>query len=679
MNSVQHTANNVGFKIYLISMIRNEADIIKPFLRQATNLFDKVMLVDVQSTDSTESIINIAAMKDSKICIYKANRQEKYQSIMMNLLSRKAFEEGACWVFFLDADEFININNRQSFEDYVKSFNSDLMYLPWLNLVPSQYGDFNNFDISQTYYWSGRPSIHNKIAMSAAYFENNRDYYIHEGNHLISNVYGASPSTAKIGLSILHLPIRSIDRFKYKTYAAMSTMKSKHILLPGEGSHVSEMYKLIENHGINNLHLNYIAANYGESLSKIVETDPGKIKWPTKRMPSHIISAEDNSEPMSLDDVMLADSKITWDKESFINGTPIRAGLSGDCIQIQPQPICGNGRIFTNKYQELELNNPKIPKKYQVHNLKDAISASFTDIRTLRFSAWSPLIPALFCLFSFLQPRRYVELGSHNGTSFFAACQASEVLDTNTQCVAIDGWLGDEHASFYSPEVFSNFTKYLSNTYPQQHYIRSYFHQALPCFENGSIDLLHIDGLHTYDAVKSDFETWLPKMSGCGVIILHDTEVFERNFGVWKLLDELKRQYPSFSVPHSYGLAIVYVGKEPSPISDCLKYLSENREVSEVVKVYLEAIGNLSVKYKNVTDQLAADEASGSNLFSLKLWRTIFSLRAVKYFRVLGRRAWHHYKAYGFKSVARKAWHYYKAYGFKSFIRKVLQQIRIVN
>ena len=192
------------------------------------------------------------------------------------------------------------------------------------------------------------------------------------------------------------------------------------------------------------------------------------------------------------------------------------------------------------------------------------LSKMFTPRETIVISSWEGHVPFFYCLLHFVRPRRFVELGTYYGNSFFAACQMSKLMGDSIECIAVDSWQGDKHAGVLEENVFSQFKNILENWYPKEKYIRSLFSDAVHMFEDKSIDILHIDGLHTYEAVSEDFQTWLPKMSERGIIMFHDTHEKKDDFGVWKLWDELKTKYPSFEFSHSHGLGIILVGENPS-------------------------------------------------------------------------------------------------------------------
>lgn len=221
-------------------------------------------------------------------------------------------------------------------------------------------------------------------------------------------------------------------------------------------------------------------------------------------------------------------------------------------------------------------------------------------------SAWQEHIPFAGVLVEMLRPALFVELGVHHGGSYLAFCRVIDELNLACACYGIDTFAGDDHAGHYGQEVelrlrsrsdarFGRFSRVVNAT----------FDEALKQFDDGTIDLLHIDGLHSYEAARHDFESWLPKMSRRGVMLFHDIQVRERGFGVWRVWDEVSADRPHFAFRHGHGLGVLAVGSEVAPPLSALFSLDEAS--AERVRDIFFALGHritLQVERRALSERL---------------------------------------------------------------------------
>ena len=87
--------------------------------------------------------------------------------------------------------------------------------------------------------------------------------------------------------------------------------------------------------------------------------------------------------------------------------------------------------------------------------------------------------------------------------------------------------------------------------------IHGYFDAVAQTWDK-EIDILHIDGLHNYDAVKTDYLLWKKFVNLSGVIMLHDTCV--PGLGVRRLFDEIT--LPKINLANSHGLGVISADRE---------------------------------------------------------------------------------------------------------------------
>lgn len=591
----------------LIGLVKNEGDILRTWISHVLALFDRIYLVDHMSTDGTrEYLLDIAATQ-KHLDLYTFTHPGFFQQEITNQLAEIAASECQdAWIFPLDADEFIDVRKEEDFRSRLLGMDLDrYLRMSWRNCVPLYIDGDDEFSFSSPMLAPPYHAMHQKIALHASSILE-RNWRYAQGNHeAIDRLGGVIGEEHHVGfLDLLHVPIRGTDHFALKCaqgYQAYNALPEER-RIKDQGVHWEAMIRgLVEKGMLDRDLIREFIAHYGQpencqghGLSVYSLVDSG---W---RCGALSVAHTDltPSVPRQRKHLDLAKQVLNNSPDSMVERFLLIVGSESGMVTSASGILLENS-ANQEQFGSLESTSGDSTEQAQSNEpfeiVRQFLSNAFTPHEKPVPSEWESHVPFLMCLLQYFKPRRFVELGTHHGNCFFAACQVSRDMGSIIECIAVDTWLGDKHTGMYGENIFNQFNWVLSTYYPGVgKFIRKTFDEASLQFEPGSIDLLHIDGMHTYKAVAHDFHVWLPKLSNSGIVMLHDTHERLADFGVWKLWGEVKDQYPSFEFEHGHGLGVLIVGNKPEEnIRDLFQNL-HNPTYESFIKFLFSGLGKLS-------------------------------------------------------------------------------------
>jgi hypothetical protein len=266
-------------KLAVISMIRDEADIIRPFLRHLAALFDLVFLLDQRSSDGTSEIIRQACATRVGWSHWHMDFAGRHQKEAVTLFMARAFEDGADAVFLLDCDEFIDVRTRAELETAAATMqeHAAIGHFRWKACVPLQFGRWQ-FDPSETVWIAHDEAPNPKIAIPRSLFQSIPRLCVAQGNHNALDADGNQVGTRLPLGRLLHVAVRSRQQFLQKVFVSAIANLAKNNPMTREGAHKRRFLEVIAGRDLSEMTLTSIAAQF-PMLGKAPEwwSDPSDI------------------------------------------------------------------------------------------------------------------------------------------------------------------------------------------------------------------------------------------------------------------------------------------------------------------------------------------------------------------------------------------------------------------
>jgi len=153
------------------------------------------------------------------------------------------------------------------------------------------------------------------------------------------------------------------------------------------------------------------------------------------------------------------------------------------------------------------------------------------------------------------RPRTVVELGSFGGFSTCALALALKDHVPGGRLYAVDTWTGDPHTGAYDEQIHEQFLALRGNWIWKNHHPHAHDLRRSARPDSRDIDLLHIDGWHTFGAARRDFRWFQPRLAPEALVLFHDVNTHFFGMRVFWLLAALR--HPTVMIPYAHGLGVL--------------------------------------------------------------------------------------------------------------------------
>lgn len=489
-------------KLFSITMVKNEIDIIETFIRYHISLLDGMVILDNGSTDGTVEIINNLIKEGLPIyLIFDDNPSYDQSAITTNMFYASLQQFKPDYVLPIDVDEFLVTDLGKSVRLVLEKqlHQNALFFLNWITYIPTGEDDLNELNPLKRIVHR-REVQHNydeKVIIPAS-IALKYHITIRQGNHDIDGVPIGSINRVNLkNLNLAHIPIRSEAQVKSKYLVGWlaNLARDKQVLFDWYYYYnILKEEKKLTNNDLKEMALHY--------------------DIPNKRININLIK-----DPIRLLKVQEFELKYTKkdDTQYFKNVLNYTETLARKYSNLLKQTIKSDKKTVTNN----SYNDQMILQIIKDYFLIDG---------------WLSVQEAI-ALYKLIQSVKsdsvtVCEIGSWLGKSSYIFARALET-HKNRQLFCIDPF--DASGDSSSKKIYQRTKKELRmpllkkftenmrrlGVLKRIKIVQGYSHEVIKKF-NEPIDILFIDGNHDYDSVLRDYKNWLKLVKKGGFIAFHD-------------------------------------------------------------------------------------------------------------------------------------------------------------